>query len=115
MDSGKGLGQGPSADRRVRAGNQVQNDLAVRGGLKNGTLRFQFRPETTRIDQVAVMGDGDLSATTLHRDGLGVLDRAGTGRRVAHMPDGPRAREILKILLPKHLPHQPHAPPDLER
>ena len=114
MDPGKGLGQGPSADRRVRAGNQVQNDLAVRGGLKNGALRLQLRPETTRIDQITVMGDGDLSATALHRDGLGVLDRAGTGRRVAHMPDRPRACEILEVLLPKHLPHQPHAPPDPE-
>ncbi len=112
MHPGERLGQSPAADRRVGPGNQMENNFAVRGRLKDGSRRLQFLPEHPGIDQVSVVGDGDLSPTGLHRQGLGILDIAGSGRRVADVTDGPRSSQLLQVLLAKNLSDQSHPPLD---
>ena len=51
---------------------QVQDDFAVDGGLKNGALRFEFVPQDGGVDEVAVVGDGDLAARAIDDERLGV-------------------------------------------
>ena len=46
------------------------------------------------VDEVAVVADGDLAVDALDEDRLGVDQAALAGRRVAHVADGRRARQV---------------------
>ena len=60
------------------------------------------------------MGDGNLSFAGFHRQRLGVLDGARSGRGVTDMADGPCPRQLLQVALFENLTHQTHPPLDRE-
>ena len=53
-----------------------EDNLAVDGGLKDRTLGFQFFTKLCRIDEVAIVTDGDLATAGVDDERLRVLDRA---------------------------------------
>ena len=60
----------------ARLREQVEDNLAVDGGLKYRALGFQFFAKLCRIDEVAIVTDGDLAAAGIHHERLSVLDCA---------------------------------------
>ena len=88
---------------------EVQDDLAVAGGLENGAARFEFIAETGGVGEVAVVADGDLAAGAIHDERLGVLD-GGTARgRVADVAKGKVAGQGAEDVLVEHLRNEAHA------
>ena len=80
-------------------GEEVEEDLAVVGGLEDGAAVFEFVAQRVGVDEVAVVGDGDLPAAAVADDGLGVDEVARPGRRITGVPDGARAGEPLDVAL----------------
>ena len=56
--------------RRPRV--EVQDDLGVAGGLEDGALAHQVVAQLPRVDQVAVVADGDLPVRAVDQDRLRV-------------------------------------------
>ena len=93
----------------VRLGEQVQDDLAVHGGLENGAASFEFVAQAGGIGEVAVVGDGDLAAGAIHSEGLGVFELGGAGGGIAGVADGHVAHEIVQNFAVKNLRNEAHA------
>ena len=98
-DEGKGaldLAQGAEdAGGGVRLGEEVEDDLAIDGGLEDGATLLKLLAEEGGVDEVPVMADGELAATALAHERLGVLDVAGAGGGIADVADGTGALEGL--------------------
>ena len=60
-------------------GNEMNNDLAVHGGLKNGSRLFQLLAQLKGVHQVSVMGDGHTQILVLNHKRLGVSNQGGPG------------------------------------
>ena len=82
-----------------RLGEEMRNDLAVGGGLENGAFALQFIAQDGGVDQVAVMRDGDLAAEAIDHEGLGVFNRARSGRGITSVPERARSLETLELVL----------------
>ena len=90
--------------RRV-GGEQRGDDLRVRGRAEADPALDQLGVQLDRVDQVAVVGEGDLAAVRAP-DGLRVLPAAGAGGRVADVPDRHVTRQGEELLLVEDLAHQ---------
>ena len=77
----------------VGLGKEVENDLAVDRGLEDGSAVLKLVPEGGSVDEVSVVGDGELSPCRVDAERLGVEKGARSGRRIADMADGARASE----------------------
>lgn len=55
-------------------GDQVNDDFAVRAGLEDGAIGFQLVPQHLSIDEIAVMGEGQISKGKIDRKRLDVLE-----------------------------------------
>ncbi len=55
----------------------MDNDLAVHGGLKNGTPVFKLSPQEMGIHEVAIMRQGVVFIAMMDEKGLGVGDDGG--------------------------------------
>src|ERR1043166_2524942 len=86
----------------------MQDDFAIRGGLENRAFAFEFIAQEIGINQVAVVGDGELAAHTIDHERLRVLDRARPSRRVTGVPDCARPFQLFQLSLAEHLRDQPH-------
>ena len=69
-------------------GHQVQNDFTIDSGLEDGASSFEFFAQVRSIGEIAIMGDGDLAASAIDGQGLGIAQMRGAGGRVAGMADG---------------------------
>lgn len=65
-------------------------------------------PEQGRIDEISVVGDGNLALGVLGHEGLGVDGNARPGRAVAGMGDGHGIVELGNHLFIEDLAHQAH-------
>ena len=73
---------------RRRARVQVQQHLGVAGRLEDRPLLDTERvAQFLRVDEIAVVRDGDLAVGAVDQNRLGVRDAAGARRRVADVPD----------------------------
>ena len=61
-----------AAHRVVGLGQQMEDDLAVDGGLEDGTAALEFGAQGGGIDQIAVVGDGELAACRVNAERLRV-------------------------------------------
>ena len=48
-------------------GHEVEDDLAIDGGLENGALGLELVAQHGGIGEVAIVGDGDLAPGAIHR------------------------------------------------
>ncbi len=106
---GDAFGQRPLA----RAGDEVDDRLRVGGAREDRALGLEPLAQLDRVDQVAVVPDRHRPARVVDRDRLGVLLGRVARRRVADVPDGRDARQVLEpvggedVVDVPHLPHRP--------
>ena len=86
--------------------DQVGQDLAVGGRLEEAALVLEVLAQQVRIDDVAVVRQGEVTRIVAEEERLHVLDAAASGRRVAHVADGHAAAERRELRLVEHLGHQ---------
>ena len=80
--------QGRDSAARTRGlGQQMQHDLTIHGGLKNGALFLEFRAQRSGVDEVSIVSDGELSACGIDHEWLGIFERARAGGGITNMPD----------------------------
>src|SRR3954453_4917599 len=84
-----------------------------RHARKQHIAAFDFRlcdhaGQLTGVDQVAVVAQRDAGLTGVTEDRLGVLPRAGAGRRKPRGADGEVARKGRQVRLLEHLRDQTH-------
>ena len=79
-----------------RLGQQMNDDLGVATGLEDAAVGLVFVPQQAGIDQIAVVGDRDLPPGILRQQGLTVLHRGRTRRRVPDVPDGDGVSQLLE-------------------
>ncbi len=91
-----------------RLGEQMKDDLAIRGRLEDRALALEFVAQDAGVDQVAVMRDGELPAEAIDHEGLRILQRARAGGGIAGVADGARAFEAFQGVLPENLRDQAH-------
>ena len=72
---------------RAPFGNQVYDELAVRGRLEDRPMLLQPAAQFLEVHQIAVMGERKPSGLVLGDQRLAVLERGGTGGRVAVVAD----------------------------
>ncbi len=98
-----------------RAGDQIGDHLRIDGCLENGPVIRQFAPEFGRIEQIAVMGQGQSPLDIVQNQRLRIFTAAAAGRGIAHMAHANVAVKGLQRLRPKDLVAQPHALVDADR
>ncbi len=98
----------------IGAGDQVEDDLGVRGRGEHRSLGFQLSPEGHGVQQVAVVGDGDRAMAGPHQEGLGILELAAAGGGVADVANGQRAGEAAEAGLGEDVRDQPHGLLDVD-
>ena len=69
---------------------------------------FQLFPQDLGVDQVPIMADRDGTVGILHDEGLGILDMALSGGRIAVVPDGAGPVEPLDNILLENVSDQTH-------
>ena len=90
------------------AGHQVDDDLAVHGGLEDRALLFQVPPQGDGVDQVAVVGDADRQAFVGGHEGLGIDDVRLAGGGIADMTGGQVAGKALQGTFAEDIGNQAH-------
>lgn len=89
-------------------GNEMQKNLAVAGGLKNGPGVFQFGAKLRRIGQIAIVRKRKLHAAPhAHRQRLGIARFGPSGGGIAHMPHGYVSRQMHENFLGKYIGTSP--------
>ena len=82
------LRDGARQGRRLGAGDEVKNDLRVGRGREEGARLLEVPPDLPRVDEVAVVREGERAAARREHDRLGVDQKRAARRRVADVPDG---------------------------
>ena len=77
----------------LRSRVQMQQHLGVAGRPEDGSLADEFVAQLLRVDEVAVVADGDLAVRAVDQEGLRVLELALSGGRVADVPDRRRPEQ----------------------
>jgi len=71
-----------------RAGDEVKDDLGVRGGLEDRALGHQLLAQGQEVGEVAVVGDGQAAGLEIGEHRLDVADEGSAGGGVAGVADG---------------------------
>src|SRR3989442_353446 len=77
----------PRERGRRGAGDQVDDDLAVRGRLEDRAARLELRAQAVGVHEVAVVGHGERAVGPLDDEGLTVLEHGGARGGVPVMAD----------------------------
>lgn len=98
-----------------RTGNEVEKDLAVVGGLEDGTLLFHARTQGARVDEIAVVGHGELPLFVVDEDGLRIDQACRARGGIARVADADVPLEMLETAdFPGQVGDQPQGPVGLE-
>ena len=92
----------------MAGGDQMNYQLAVRGGLENRTAGFESLAQFLEIDKVAVMRERKSAACVLDHERLAVLEIRRTGSRVAIVANRSRAFEPVDNLGIENVGDQSH-------
>src|SRR5574339_1024629 len=66
-----------------RMRDEVDDHLAVGGGLENGAVRFELIAKHLRIDEISVVRQSKIAEGKIDRERLNVLKIMATGGRIA--------------------------------
>jgi hypothetical protein len=94
---------------------QVQEDLRVAGGLEDRSLADEVVAQLARVDEVAVVADGNLAVHAIADQRLGVDEPALAGGRVADVPDRVGAGQLGERRFVERVGHLPHDLQDVDR
>ena len=89
--------------------DEVRQDFAVGGRVEQAAHVFQFSTQLVGVDDVAVVGQGEIARMVPEEEGLDVFDPAAARRGVADMADGAVARELGQMGAVEDLGHQAQA------
>ena len=92
-----------------RLGHEVQDDLAIDGGLEDRAASFELFAQLGGIGEVAIVRDGDLAPGAIDREWLGVAQVRSPGGRVTGVADSHRAHEVMQDPAIENLRDQSHA------
>ena len=81
---------------RFRSRVQMKNDFGIGRGLEDGALTDHLVFQLGRIDEVAVVADGNLAVGAVNHERAGVAEPAPARRRVPHVADGHRSDEAAE-------------------
>lgn len=112
LDHIERLDDGVYAGLRVVAGlllNQVGQHLAVRRGLEQAPLVLEPAAQQVRIDQIAVVGQGEVPREVAEQKGLHILDPPAPRSRVADVSHGHAPLERAQVGLVENFRHEPFA------
>src|SRR5690606_26890075 len=88
LDLAQGFDKALDDSPLLRAGDEVEQDLRIRGRLENGPRLDELATERQGIGQVAIVANGEAATFEIGEERLHVTqDRLARGR-VADMPDG---------------------------
>ena len=87
----------------------MQDDLGVAARLEDRAVADELVAQLARVDEIAVVRDGDLSVRAVDQERLRVLELALAGRRVARVADGRCGRQRLERRLVERLGDLAHA------
>jgi len=79
-----------------RLGQQMNDDLRIATGFEDAAVGLVFVPQQAGIDQIAVVGDRDLSPRIFCQQGLTVLHCGRARRRVPDVPDSDGIPQFLE-------------------
>jgi hypothetical protein len=96
------------------ASHEMQNDLGVAGGLKDGALPLETAADLHRVDQIAVVNDGQRPHGGLDDNRLGIEQRARAGGRIAGVTYGPLAVEPSESATTEDIGHMAHSPVNVD-
>ncbi len=91
------------------AGNEVDDDFAVGGGLEDGAVFFDALAQHAGVHQVAVVGHGHGAAGIVRHEGLHVLQVAGAEGGIAHVADAAAALDPGELVRLEDVGHEPDA------
>ena len=74
----------------------MKDDFGVAAGLEDRAAADQLVAQLARVDEVAVVADGDLAVRAVDEERLGVLELALAGGRIARVADGDVAGQRLR-------------------
>jgi hypothetical protein len=95
------------------ARHQMQDHFGVAGGLEDGAFPLETAADLHRIDQIAVVNDGQRPHRGLDDDRLGVEQRARAGGRIAGVAYCPLAVEPGKCATTEDVGHMTHTPVEM--
>ena len=102
-----------AAHAQTVAGDEVADDLGIRGAVEDGALVFQLAAQLHGVGQVAVVAQRHGAAAMPDDHGLGVGADAGAGGGVAHMAGGHVCRgggQACQHLRGEHLVYKTQIP-----
>ncbi len=115
LDAAERVGHGIGQRLLARARDEMHNNLGVAGGLEDRSGLLELAAHFQRIDDVAVVRQGDLALVALHHDGLRVEQRRIAGGRITRVSDGKRAGDAGQRVGVEDVGDQPHGFVQLER
>ena len=86
----------------------MKDDLGVAAGLKNRAVAYELIAQLARVDEVAVVRDGDLPVRAIDQDRLGVLQPAFASCRVSRVTDRDVAGQRVQRALVERIGHVAH-------
>ena len=86
--------------------HQEREQLAVRSGDEEMSLRLNPPAEDVGIDDVSVMGEGEGARLARHLERLEILGAPDLGRGIADVADAGRAGKRRQLLLSEDFPHE---------
>ena len=96
-------------DRRgLRSRVEVEDDFGVAARLKDRPVAHELVAQLAGVDEVAVVGHGDLAVGAIDQEWLRVLELALAGRRIARVADSDMPRQSLERVLVERLGDLPH-------
>ncbi len=93
---------------RAGMGDQMDDHLAVGRGLEDRAVRLQLVAEHGGIDQIPVVGQGEVPEGKIHNQRLDILEMAVPGGGIAVVTDGHVAGQALQHLLGIDVRHEAH-------
>ena len=86
--------------------DEVGQNLAVGGRLEEASLVLEILAQQLRVDDVAVVRQGEVARVVAEEEGLDVLRTAAARGRIAHVADGHAAAQGGELRLVEDLGHQ---------
>ena len=93
---------------RLGAGDQVDQDFAVRRGLEDRALGDQIGPQRLGVGEIAVVRERERAFVVTGENRLRIDEHRGAGGGVARVTDRHVARQPREHRLAEDVRHQPH-------
>src|SRR5216684_3384869 len=88
------VADGPGEIPRCAAGNQMDDDFRVAGGLEDRAAMLELAPPVAGIGEIAVVAERELAFVAVNQDGLAIVQRSVSGGGIPRMTYRGIARKL---------------------